>query len=132
MIREIRDSGQANIVLSSHLLRDVEECCEEILILKEGELVVYCNLEEERKANKKFLMLETRGELKQFVAAVDAMGCECAMTSDNRLKIILQDGTEIRDLYRLAADSQVQIRRLTYKRDSLEDIFLKAMENGGN
>lgn len=131
MIREIRDSGQANIVLSSHLLRDVEECCEEILILKEGELVVYCNLEEERKANKKFLMLETRGELKQFVAGVDAMGCECAMTSDHRLKIILQDGTEIRDLYRLAANSQVQIRRLTYKRDSLEDIFLKAMENGG-
>src|SRR6476660_1052404 len=130
MIREIRDSGQANIVLSSHLLRDVEECCEEIVILKDGHLVVYCNLEEERKANKKFLMLETRGELKQFVAGVDAMGCECAMTSDHRLKIILQDGTEIRDLYRLAADSQVQIRRLAYKRDSVEDIFLKARENG--
>jgi ABC-2 type transport system ATP-binding protein len=130
MIREIRDSGQANIVLSSHLLRDVEECCEEILILKDGRLVTYCNLEEERKANKKFLMLETRGELKGFVQAVDAMGCECAVTSDHRLKIILQDGTEIRDLYRLAADSKVQIRRLTYKRDSLEDIFLKAMENG--
>jgi len=132
MIREIRDSGQANIVLSSHLLRDVEECCEEILILKDGRLVVYCNLEEERKANKKFLMLETRGELKKFVQGVDELGCECAMTSDHRLRIILQDGTEIRDLYRLAADSQVQIRRLTYKRDSLEDIFLKAMENGGS
>ena len=131
MIREIRDSGQANIVLSSHLLRDVEECCEEILILKDGRLVVYCNLEEERKANKKFLMLETRGELKGFVAAVDGMGCECAMTSDHRLKIILQEGAEIRDLYRLAAESKVQIRRLAYKRDSLEDIFLKAMENGG-
>jgi len=130
MIREIRDSGQAHIVLSSHLLRDVEECCEEIVILKEGRLVVYCNLEEERKANKKFLMLETRGELKQFVEGVAAMGCECATTSDHRLKVILQDGTEIRDLYRLAANSQVQIRRLTYKRDSLEDIFLKAMENG--
>ena len=131
MIREIRDSGQANIVLSSHLLRDVEECCEQILILKDGRLVVYCNLEEERKANKKFLMLETRGELKAFVAAVDELGCECAMTSDHRLKIILQQGTEIRDLYRLAAESKVQIRRLAYKRDSLEDIFLKAMENGG-
>src|SRR6184192_4156040 len=130
MIREIRDSGQAHIVLSSHLLRDVEECCEEIVILKEGRLVVYCNLEEERKANKKFLMLETRGELNRFVAGVGAMGCECAMTSDRRLKIILQDGTEIRDLYRLAAENQVQIRRLSYKRDSLEDIFLKAMENG--
>ena len=52
------------------------------------------------------------------------------MTSDYRLKIILQEGTEIRDLYRLAANAKVQIRRLTYKRDSLEDIFLKAMENG--
>jgi len=130
MIREIRDSGQANILLSSHLLRDVEECCEEILILKDGRLVTYCNLEEERKANKKFLMLETRGELQGFVAAVAAMGCECAMTSDHRLKIILPDGAEIRDLYRLAATSKVQIRRLAYKRDSLEDIFLKAMENG--
>jgi len=130
MIREILDSGQAHIVVSSHLLRDVEECCEEILILKEGRLVVYCNLEEERKANKKFLMLETRGDLKPFVAAVDSMGCECAVTSDHRLKIILQDGTEIRDLYRVAAQSQLQIRRLMYKRDSLEDIFLKAMENG--
>src|SRR6266403_4275229 len=130
LVREIRDSGKANIVLSSHLLRDVEECCEEILILKDGRLAVYCNLEEERKANKKFLMLETRGELKEFVAAVDGLGCECAITGDHRLKIILQEGTEIRDLYRLAADSQVQIRRLAYKRDSLEDIFLKAMENG--
>jgi ABC-2 type transport system ATP-binding protein len=130
MIREVRDSGQANIVLSSHLLRDVEECCEEIVILKDGRLVVYCNLEEERKANKKFLLLETRGELQKFVEGVGAMGCECAVTSDHRLKVILQDGTEIRDLYRLAAGSQVQIRRLTYKRDSLEDIFLKAMENG--
>src|SRR5437762_3036178 len=64
MIRDIRDSGQARIVLSSHLLRDVEECCEEIVILKDGQLVQYCNLEEERKANKKFLMLETRCELK--------------------------------------------------------------------
>src|SRR5216110_1198043 len=119
MIRDIRDSGQAHIVLSSHLLRDVEECCEEIVILKDGRLVVYCNLEEERKANKKFLMLETRGELNRFVEGVDAMGCECALTSDDRLKIILQEGAEIRDVYRLAADNQVQIRRLSYKRDSL-------------
>ena len=130
MIREIRDSGQAHIVLSSHLLRDVEECCEEILILKEGRLVVYCNLEEERKANKKFLMLETRGDQKTFATSLSTLGCEYAVTGEHRLKVILQEGTEIRDLYRLASAAQMQIRRLTFKRDSLEDIFLKAMENG--
>jgi ABC-2 type transport system ATP-binding protein len=45
LIREIRDSGHANIVLSSHLLLDVEECCDEILILRDGQIAVYCNLE---------------------------------------------------------------------------------------
>ncbi len=130
LIREIRDSGQANIVLSSHLLRDVEECCEEILILRDGHIAVYCNLEEERKANRKFLVLETRGDQNKFAGALAGLGCEYAITTDHRLKIVLQHGVEIRDLYRVASEQQVQIRRLSYKRDSLEDIFLKAMENG--
>ena len=130
LIREIRDSGQANIVLSSHLLLDVEECCDEILILRDGQIAVYCNLDEERRSNRKFLMLETRGDQKKFVEAVGALGCEYAVTGDHRLKIVLQQGVEVRDLYRLAANEQLQIRRLSYKRDSLEDIFLKAMENG--
>lgn len=130
LIREIRDSGQANIVISSHLLRDVEECCEEILILKDGRIATYCNLEEERKANRKFLVLETRGDQAAFTKAIAALGCEYAITNDHRVKLVLQDGVEVRDLYRLAAAQNVQIRRLNFKRDSLEDIFLKAMENG--
>jgi ABC-2 type transport system ATP-binding protein len=130
LIREIRDSGQANIVLSSHLLLDVEECCDEILILREGQIAVYCNLEEERKSNRKFLMLETRGDQTKFVQAIKELGCEYAITGDHRLKIVLQGGVEVRDLYQLAARERVQLRRLSYKRDSLEDIFLKAMENG--
>lgn len=130
LIRDIRDSGSANIVLSSHLLRDVEECCEEILILKDGRIVTYCNLEEERKANRKFLVLETRGDQNKFAEAVAALGCEYAITGDNRVKIVLQEEVGVRDLYRIAAEQQMQIRRLSYKRDSLEDIFLKAMENG--
>ncbi len=130
LIREIRDSGEAHIVLSSHLLLDVEECCDEILILRDGQIAVYCNLEEERKSNRKFLLMETRGEQREFVEAIAGLGCEYALTGDHRLKVVLQEGVEVRDLYRLAADKQVQIRRLSYKRDSLEDIFLKAMENG--
>ena len=130
LVREIRDSGKANIVLSSHLLRDVEECCEEILILKDGRLVTYCNLEEERRSNRKFLLLETRGDQSRFVDAVGKLGCEYAVTGDHRIKIVLQQDVEVRDLYRIAGDHDVQIRRLSYKRDSLEDIFLKAMENG--
>jgi ABC-2 type transport system ATP-binding protein len=130
LIRQIRDSGKAHIVLSSHLLRDVEECCEEILIIKQGRIAVYCNLEEERKANRKFLEIETRGDREGFVEAIAGLGCEYALTSERRLKLILQNSAEIRDLYRIAGEHHVQIRRLNFKRDSLEDIFLKAMEDG--
>lgn len=130
LIREIRDSGKANIVLSSHLLRDVEECCEEILILKDGRIAVYCNIEEERKANRKFLLLETRGDLEKFGEALGALGCEYALTGAARIKVVLQGDIEVRDIYRIAGEQNLQIRRLSYKRDSLEDIFLKAMETG--
>ena len=46
------------------------------------------------------------------------------------MKLVLPEGVEVRDLYRLAAERSLQIRRLDYKKDSLEDIFLKAMEGG--
>ena len=129
LIQEIRDSGRARILLSSHLLRDVEECCDEILILKDGRIAANCNLDEERRANRKFIELETRGgDRAEFAEAVGGLGCEYALAGQRRIKLVMQDGVEIADLYRLALERQVQIRRLNYKRDSLEDIFLKAME----
>jgi len=128
LIREVRESGKANIVLSSHLLRDVEECCDEILILKDGHIAANCNLEEERRANKQFVEMETRNGTQAFVEAIERLGCEYAETGFQKLKLILANGVEVRDLYKIAAEQNVQIRRLNYKRDSLEDIFLKAME----
>src|SRR6185369_12807778 len=46
LIKEMKDTGRMHIVLCSHLLRDVEETCEEVLILKQGRIVHYSNLEE--------------------------------------------------------------------------------------
>ncbi len=126
MIRDIRDSRQLQIVLCSHLLRDVEDTCEEVLILNQGRVAHYSNLEEERKANKRFLELETYGANGDFTEAIEKLGCECAVTA-NRIKMIMGDGVEIRDIYKIAAERDVRIRRLNFRRDTLEDIFLKAM-----
>jgi ABC-2 type transport system ATP-binding protein len=129
LIQEIRDRGDLHLILSSHLLRDVEECCDEVLILKDGKVAAFCNLEEERRANRNFLEIETRGEVNGlFLEAVEKLGCETAPGAQGRVKLILPDGLEVRRLYQVAAEQNVQIRRLSHKRDSLEDIFLKAME----
>ncbi len=129
LVRDIRDTGEVSVLISSHLLRDVEECCDEVIILKEGRIAALCNLEEERKANLKFLELEV-SQGNGFVESVQALGCECASFGGGRLKIVLPDNIEVRQLYRLAAEHSVQIRRMNYRRDSLEDIFLKAMSTG--
>lgn len=128
LIREMKETGDLRIVLCSHLLHDVEESCEEVLILKQGRIVHYSNLEEERKANLRFLELETHGDDTGFIEALEQLGCECATAGDRRLKMVLGERTEIRDIYALAAGRNLQLRRLNYRRDTLEDIFLKAME----
>jgi ABC-2 type transport system ATP-binding protein len=129
LIQEIRDRGDLSLILSSHLLRDVEECCDQVLILKDGNIAAFCNLEEERRMNRRFLEIETRGSRNgDFLEAVEKLGCETAIGAQGRIKLILPDGLELRQLYEVAAAQDVQIRRLNHKRDSLEDIFLKAME----
>lgn len=127
LIREIRDRGDLHILISSHLLRDVEETCDQVLILKEGQIAASCDLAEERRTNKRFLELETRGAGDGFRAAIGRLGCEAAWSANGKVKLVLAEGVAVRDLYEIAATENVQLVRLNYKRDSLEDIFLQAM-----
>lgn len=128
MIREMKDTGM-RIVLCSHLLRDVEETCEEVVILKQGRVVHHANLELERQSNLRFVEIETHGDDTGFIEALEQLGCECAVSGDRRVKTVMPEGVEVRDIYRIANGTNLQLRRLSYRRDSLEDIFLKAMES---
>jgi ABC-2 type transport system ATP-binding protein len=128
LIREIRDSGDTHIVVASHLLQDIESCCDEVLVLKDGRIAKYCNLEEERRSNRQFLLMQIRGNEEDFVEGLRNLGCEVALPNRRRIKAIIPDGVEINQLYALAEQLSVQIRNLDYKRDSLEDIFLRAMD----
>lgn len=128
LLRDIRDSGQMHILLCSHLLRDVEETCEEVLILKQGQIVHYSNLEKERGANKRFVELETSGDEAHLAEALAQLGCEYTALGTGRFRMVLPEGFDLREIFRVAADRDLPLRRLSYRRDTLEDIFLKAME----
>jgi len=128
LIREISRKGKARIILSSHLLRDVETCCEEVLILKNGQIAVYCDLEKERKENRKFIECAYVGDREKLTRELNAMGCEVAIPRKHHLKIILNNDVSVQDVFSGAARADAQLRRLSFKRDSLEDIFMNAME----
>src|SRR5579871_6158716 len=100
LIQEIRDRGDLHLILSSHLLRDVEECCDQVLILKDGNVAAFCNLEEERRANLRFIELETRGANNgHFLEAMERLGCQTAAGAQGRIKLVMPDGLDIRSLY---------------------------------
>jgi len=128
LIREIRDTGQAALLISSHLLGDIEETCDQALILKDGRIAAFRDLEQDRRTNRRWVELEIRGDGAAFQDEVRRRGWEAAWSSGGKGRLILPDGAGFRSLYEIAARHQVQLVRLRYQRDSLEEIFLKAME----
>ena len=102
----------------------------EVVILKAGRIAASCDLEAERRANRSFVELE----LQQpgdggFVGELQRLGCELAVIDDRRRKLVLPAEVTGRDLYRAADQHWVAFRRLDCKRDSLQDIFVRAMED---
>lgn len=131
LVREIRDAGETRILFSSHLLRDVEECCDEALVLKDGRVATLCDIESERRSNRKFLNLELQADetgQDAFLRGLERLGCEVGWASGRNLRTVLPDAVQTTALYELALACEARIRRLDYKRDSLEDIFQRAME----
>jgi ABC-2 type transport system ATP-binding protein len=129
VVKEIRKEGDIRLLISSHLLRDIDETCDEVLILKGGCIAALCNIEEERRSNRNFMELETVGATERFSVSIRGLGCECACFPGGRIKLVMPDNIEARDLYLIASEQGVQIRRMNLRRDSLEDIFLRAMDN---
>ena len=131
LIKDIRKQGETHLLISSHLLRDIDETCDEVLILNKGRIAAISNIEEERRSHRNFIELELVGSTEGFVENMRSLGCECASFPGGRVKLVMPDVLSARDLYKAAAEHNIQIRRIQLRRDSLEDIFLRAIEYEG-
>jgi len=127
LIREMKEKHGMHLILCSHLLRDVEEVCDEVVILKEGRLVHHADLEAERQANRRFIELEVFGDDRDMVAALSECGAEGVTEGKGRWRIVFPPGVGLDVLWQLIAQQGLGIRHLSHRRDSLEEIFLKAV-----
>ena len=131
LIKDIRKQGGTKLLISSHLLRDIDETCDEVLILNKGRIAAISNIEEERRSHLNFIELEMEGSTEGFTQKMRSLGCECASFAGGRIKLVMPEALAPRDLYIAAAEQGAQIRRIQLRRDSLEDIFLRAMDYEG-
>jgi ABC-2 type transport system ATP-binding protein len=129
LIREMCEAGAMHLILCSHLLRDVEEICQEVLILKQGRIVHHADLQQERAAHTRLLDLEVGGDVTGLAEALSALGCQPTVGASGRVRVVLPEGLEVRAIFRAAAERGLQLRRISFRRDRLEDLFLQAMES---
>jgi ABC-2 type transport system ATP-binding protein len=127
LVREMKEEQGMNVLLCSHLLRDVEQVCDEVVIMKDGMIVHECNLEEERRSNKCFVELEITGNDTGLRSALPSVGADGVTEGNGRWRIVLPPGVQVEALWGLLAQQNLLVRKLTHRRDTLEEIFLKAM-----
>ena len=127
LITDMKETQGMSVLICSHLLRDIEQVCDEAVILKDGAIVHQCNLEEDRRSNKRFVELEVTGDDRHLRAALPEIGADGVPEGDGRWRIVLPVGVELDAIWALAARQNLLVRKLTHRRDSLEEIFLKAM-----
>lgn len=127
LVKEMKEEHGMSVVLCSHLLRDVEEVCDEVVIMKDGLVVHQANLEEERRSNRRFVELEVSGGDSALAAELGALGAEAVGEGEGRWRIVLPPELEVESLWQVTAKLGLGVRKLTHRRDSLEEIFLKAV-----
>jgi len=127
LIGEMKERHGMSVLLCSHLLRDVEEVCDEAVILKAGRVVHQADLEAERRTNRRFVELEVTGDDAGLGPALRAHGAEGVSEGRGHWRIVLPPEVDLDALWRLLGRENLSVHKLTHRRDTLEEIFLKAV-----
>ena len=130
LIRDLARRKGVNVILSSHLLRDVEETCESVVMLSHGKLVGQGTIQALKGASGELFEVRLKASQQQhdmFAAALAARGCSAAPAQDGMLDVSLVDGLGSEMVFSAAQSVGAQVRHLVRKQPTLEDVFARAV-----
>src|SRR4030095_5866761 len=127
LIRDIAHNKQINLILSSHLLPDVEYTCDHVVVLDKGGIATAGPIATLKGPGGRVFELRVKGLADQFLTAMREAGLECHTTDDDVMRVFVPDDRGPRFLFTLAAQHQVQVRHLRPSVPTLEDVFAKAV-----
>lgn len=130
LIRSLYDRAGVSVVLSTHILRDVETICDAVVILGSGKLLVHDSVATLRKPVAESLVVALDRPSDAYAEALRADGARFEERKPGELRLF-GDAGEAADLaLRAARRSGAVVRRLEPGRNSLEDIYLEAVGGG--
>ncbi len=130
LVQDIAVDKGIDVVLSSHLLPDVESACRYVMGLSLGSLVIQGEIEELRKNIGQAFDLKIVGDRDSYVAALARHPYDTELRQDGHIRVTSREQrqTEGTFFFKLAHETGVQLRQLREVKHSLEDVFADAME----
>jgi ABC-2 type transport system ATP-binding protein len=128
LIRDIIAQGQTSVLFSSHILQDVEAACEDVIVLKKGRVVLSGCINELKQTDQNIVEVRLKGEAGRFLEALGREGFRHEMQANGLIRLHVPDSKGSEAIFAAAQESGVQIRHLMHRRDTLEDVFIAAIE----
>ena len=129
LVKDIATDKGINVILSSHLLPDVEFACQEIVALSHGSVAIQGQIDALKEDKGQSFDLKIVGDSESYIAALERHDYQVELHPDKRLRVTSdnQVQTDTKFFFKLAYETRVQLRQLREVKHSLEDIFAEVM-----
>ena len=122
VLMDLRRQG-ATIIMSTHQMHQVEEMCDRILLINQGRVVLYGNLDDiRRQYSGHAVLVRTEGNLPTIP------GVESIVTHNSALKLTLTPGTSPQDVLRALVALDVTVEQFEIATPTLDEIFIRVVQ----
>jgi ABC-2 type transport system ATP-binding protein len=133
LIRDLGHNKRVNLILSSHLLPDVEFTCDRVVVMDKGNVVAQGPIGELKGPGGRVFEVRVKGALDLFVGALKESGMDVHSTDEDVMRVFVPADrlhareTDQQAIFAIAARQGVQIRHLRPSVPTLEDAFARAV-----
>ena len=130
LIRSVSHSKGVSIVVSSHLLPDIERTCDTVIVMRKGQIATQGEIASLQKTVGIQMDVEMGNPSPAFLEAMAKRGVSTLEQTGSSVRLSLPDGVQDpgKLLFAVAKESGAQIRGFRKATRSLEDVFLEAVE----
>ena len=121
-----REHGKT-ILVSTHVLHDVQAICDRVIVLAAGRVRLEGSLQELTRPVSPQLRLEATGPLDACAALLRDRGIEATRADATTLLMSAEKGRGLDDVWTAVRESGVIVRALEPARRRFEDVFLQAI-----
>jgi ABC-2 type transport system ATP-binding protein len=127
--------AQKTVIVSSHILQEVERICDYVIIISNGKLIRAGETQTLVAGEAGVQALTLRGEPEALKRCTQALETACKILErteegDRQISLLIGGCTDGRSIFRLASESRVQIRSYRPERLDLEEVFLRSFKGG--